>query len=85
VLEKHDFVHVGYVPGEYEPEVETILPRLPSAISVSDVKRILHEEYVHWFSAEDIGPENEFEGAAGEIWLIWQRFSHKGSRGAARR
>jgi hypothetical protein len=71
VLRKHDFVHIGYVPDEYVPEVETILPRLSSARGVADVRRILYEEFVHWFSAEDVGPEERFESAAKEVWSIW--------------
>jgi hypothetical protein len=72
VLQTHDFVHIGYVPDEYMPEVETILPRLPSASGIDDVRRILYEEYVYWFSAEDAGPEERFESAAEEIWSIWK-------------
>lgn len=61
-------------PDEYEPEVTTILPRLREAESVSDVKRIVHQEFVSWFSAGDAGPLDGYQEAARQIWGAWLRF-----------
>jgi hypothetical protein len=45
---------------EYEPEAETILLRLGQADTADDVARIVHEEFVRWFSVDDAG--------AAEAW-----------------
>jgi hypothetical protein len=55
-------------PDEYEPEVGTILPRLASARSVDDVRRIVHEELVHWFDLIHIGPEEKHQVLAERVW-----------------
>ena len=72
VLEELDFIHIAYQSDQYAPEVETILPRLPSARDSAAVRRILHEEFVYWFSSEDAGPEERFDKAAEKIWSIWR-------------
>ena len=58
---------------EYEPEVGTILPRLRSCNSVTDARRVIHEEFVRWFAPETAGPESDYQEAAERIWATWQR------------
>jgi hypothetical protein len=41
---------------EYDPEVGTILPRLKDCASADDVLRVVHEEFVRWFDADNAGP-----------------------------
>jgi hypothetical protein len=80
ILTEADPIHIALEevnPDEYEPEVGTILPRLKDARSSDDVRRILHEEFVRWFSPEDAGPENRYEQAAVEVWQAWQRHSSR--------
>ena len=60
---------------EYEPEVGTILPRLKNCQSQSDVRRIVHEEFVRWF--DDAGPQKNYEPIAAELWELWQKFNAK--------
>jgi len=57
---------------EYEPEVRTILPRLRSCISVPDVRRAIHEEFVRWFDADSAGPESNYQEAAELVWAVWK-------------
>ncbi len=57
---------------EYEPEVGTIIPRLPNCKSVADVRRVVHEEFVRWFSAVDTGPEDRYQEIAERIWALWK-------------
>jgi hypothetical protein len=49
-------IAIGAPEDEYDVELRTILPRLREAKSPDDVQRIVHEEFVHWFSAEIAGP-----------------------------
>jgi hypothetical protein len=58
---------------EYEPEVGTILPRLRSCSSVADARRVIREEFVHWFDPGTAGPESKYQEAAEQIWAAWQR------------
>ena len=58
---------------EYEPEVETILPRLKTCDSALDARRVIHQEFLRWFDAEDTGEEDRYEEIAQEIWTAWRK------------
>lgn len=73
ILTKHDPIDIAEVPDEYEPEVDTILPRLEEARSASDARRAIHEEFVEWFSVGLAGPEENFEKISLEVWNAWNR------------
>lgn len=69
----HDSVAVN--PDEYAPEVETILPRLESARTESDLTDIVYEEFLGWFGdAEIVGPKEQYQAIAADIWATWLRF-----------
>ncbi len=53
---------------EYEPEVGTILPRLVECHSSTDVRRVVHEEFVRWFDADIAGPIENYTEIADQIW-----------------
>jgi hypothetical protein len=53
---------------EYEPEVDTILPRLRSCASAGDVQRVVHEEFCRWFDADLAGDRQGYERVGREIW-----------------
>jgi hypothetical protein len=53
---------------EYEPEVETILPRLRSCRSVSHVRDAVHQEFVRWFDASTAGSAEMYQRIAERIW-----------------
>lgn len=57
---------------EYDPEAETILPRLRECHSVADVSRIVREEFVRWFDEDLAGGEERYEEVAREIWTLWR-------------
>ena len=59
---------------EYQPEVETILPKLRSCHSADDVLRLVHAEFVRWFDPGTAGPSDRYEGIAAEIWELWQGY-----------
>lgn len=76
ILYQHDPValsRAGAPEDEYEPEAGTIVPRLREARSADDVRRIIHEEFVHWFDAALAGPETEYAQAARDVWAAWRR------------
>jgi len=59
----------GAPKDEYEPEVSTIIPRLKDANSADEVRRIVHQEFLHWFGGEETaGPELAYNNIANEIW-----------------
>ena len=63
-----------FAADEYEPEVTTILPRLPQATSAAEVEQILREEFAYWFDPDPgittIVPER-YAWAARTIWQAW--------------
>jgi len=74
IVTKHDPIAIAKLAkDEYEPEVDTILPHLERARSVSDARRILHQEFVQWFSIGLAGPEENFDKMAREVWDAWGR------------
>jgi len=72
LLYRHDPVGLaaaGAPKDEYGPEVGTIIPRLRNANSPDDVRRIVHQEFLRWFEAEETaGPESAYNDIAQEIW-----------------
>ena len=66
-------INFGHNTDEYEPEVGTIIPRLKSCESPSDVRKVIHEEFVRWFDAEMAGSESNYEELAERVWEIWQK------------
>lgn len=73
ILFKADPVCIGFVPDEYDLEVGTLLPRLPTATSVDDVQTILHEEFCNWFGPDIAGSRDVYAAPALEIWELWSR------------
>jgi hypothetical protein len=76
LLFRHDPSSINFETNrdEYEPEVRTILPRLRGCASEEDVCRVVHEEFVRWFSVESVGPQEHYAKISSEIWELWQRF-----------
>jgi hypothetical protein len=64
---------------EYELEAGTILPRLIEASTVEDVARIIHEEFVHWFGADEANAVEDYRSLAAKIWELWQAFHRRRS------
>jgi hypothetical protein len=78
ILFRHDPIGINFETNvdEYEPEVDTILPRLKEARSPDELRRIIHEEFLHWFNGEDTaGPETNYDKIAREVWAAYQRHS----------
>jgi len=75
LLFRHDPMEINYGSNtdEYDPEVRTILPRLPACQSEADVLALVHEEFRRWFG--DAGPAKNYAKIAGEIWVLWRERS----------
>lgn len=71
-----------FAEDEYEPEVTTILPRLPQATCEADVERIIREEFARWFSPSitEHVPER-FAWAARQMWQAWVDYQATKKRG----
>ena len=57
---------------EYELEARTILPRLRSCVSFTDVLLVVHEEFTRWFGSDIAGQPDRYRQIATEIWDLWQ-------------
>lgn len=80
LLFRHDPIGIAFDnenTDEYEPETGTILPRLRDCASGGDVLRVVYEEFVRWFDADNAGPEEGYAEIASEIWLLWQAHRHR--------
>lgn len=74
ILFRHDPIGINFETNddEYEPEVDTILPRLKSCSSVEDVLTVIHEEFTNWFDEDMAGGKSRYEEIAKEVWNVWQ-------------
>jgi hypothetical protein len=61
-------INFGDNADEYEPEVDTILPRLRLCTSAADVQRVVHEEFSRWFDADVAGPSERYARVSEKIW-----------------
>jgi hypothetical protein len=80
LLFRHDPIGIAFDnenSDEYDPEAGTILPRLRNCESVSDVQRVLHDEFVRWFDAGNAGPEERYALIASEIWELCRLRSNR--------
>ena len=70
ILFEEDPVGINFEDNtdEYEPEVDSILPRLKSCRSAHDVQLVVHEEFVRWFEAETAGPIERYGKIARRVW-----------------
>ena len=86
IIQRHDPIGIAFVgDNEYDPELGTILLRLGDAHSEDDLRRIIYEEFVWWFSdyklqtwqerlaTTSAGTEEKYQEIAHEIWLLLQR------------
>ena len=77
LLFRHDPIGInfdGENTDEYEPEVETILPRMRGCHSSDDILRVVHEEFVRWFDSNMAGSPERHQEIASEIWRLWQSY-----------
>lgn len=60
ILFEEDPVGISFEDNtdEYEPEVDSILPRLRVCRTATDVQTVVHEEFVRWFDVDTAGPSN---------------------------
>jgi hypothetical protein len=71
-------INFGDNTDEYEPEVDTILPRLGTCDGPLDVLTVLHEEFSRWFGADEAGPSDRFAELAQVVWKLaftWRRLA----------
>ena len=74
LLSRHDPIGINFEvnPDEYQTETGTILPRLCSCESSSDVLRVVHEEFSRWFGTDTAGSIERYSQIANDIWQLWQ-------------
>ncbi|MDQ3579875.1 MAG: hypothetical protein M3443_20215 [Actinomycetota bacterium] len=72
LLFRHDPIGINFGDNtdEYRAEAETIALRRGEVSSVQDVQRVVHEEFVRWFSADIAGPPDRYGAIAREIWNL---------------
>src|SRR5487761_178959 len=75
ILYRHDPIGIAFEnpnTDEYEPEAETILPKLRSCHSEDDVLQAVHAEFVRWFGSATAGPSEHYKKIASEVWQLWR-------------
>ena len=74
LLFRHDPIGINFEDSanEYAPETGTILPRLRTCESSTDVLRLVHEEFCRWFGSETAGSAGRYAQIADETWQLWQ-------------
>ena len=67
-------IAMGAPDDEYEPEVGTILPRLPQATSVEECQAIIDSEFDRWFSPEIVGGWKASTSLAEKVLKAWPSY-----------
>jgi hypothetical protein len=66
---------------KHASDTGTILPLLRGCESASNVRRVVHEEFVRWFDAETGGPEQLYSEIPFGDWQLWPSLSRWHARG----
>jgi hypothetical protein len=85
LLFRHDPIGINFEVNhdEYEAETGTILPRLRTCESSTDVLSVVHEEFSRWFGSETAGSAERYAQIADETWQLWQARRGAGQTGGA--
>lgn len=77
ILFRHDPIGInfGHNTDEYEPEVDTILPRLTQARSSLELRCVIYEEFVRWFGGDTVGVEAHYEEVSQDVWRVYKLFA----------
>ncbi len=62
---------MGASADEHDPEARTIASRMQEAMSVEEMRRIVHEEFVSWFSEEIAGSGARYDAIARELQALF--------------
>lgn len=79
ILFAHDPMRINFRinADEYDPEVGTILPRLPQCESADDILQVVLEEFRRWFAPhKSQAADPRFQAIAQAIWAAWQAHHH---------
>lgn len=67
-----ELIVIGAPEDEYDPEVGSILARLPNASSPADVGVMVAQVFDEWFGPELMGGWQPSEDMARSIWHVWR-------------
>lgn len=72
ILFEHDPVGINYVTNcdEYDSETATIIPRLPECKSESDVRTLLQDVLLSWFTEQLVPDDDVVYAIARDIWAL---------------
>lgn len=75
ILFEDDPIHINFGSNtdEYEPEVETILPRLAGCSGPGDAQRVVFQEVERWFGVGQAGRFERYEALSHQVWNAWIR------------
>jgi len=69
----HDPIGISFMPDEYDPEVERLLPEIERAKNVDDLTDRIHAIFQKMFSPEMAGPRQKYEPIAREAWAMTRK------------
>jgi hypothetical protein len=65
-----------YDPGEYEPEVDTILLRARTVATRDELQQVIQEEFRRWFGADaasTVAYDRGYDRIANDLWAACKR------------
>lgn len=65
---------MGAPLDEYEPEIETVLHRMPEVGSTSETQEMVHQEFVRWFNSDIAGSSDRFADLSASLWNVWSEW-----------
>jgi len=82
ILNRHDPEQLIHLLGpgnedEYEPMLETVLPRLDGAAGPGDVQQVLHEGFASVMEHNAWSTYEAFEPVAADVWAVWSAYQQR--------
>ena len=62
---------MGASADEYDREAREIASRMREAMSVEEMRRIVHEQFVSWFSEEIAGSGARYDAVARDLQALF--------------
>jgi len=75
ILFRHDPMELDgkHNTGDYDPEVDVLLSRIPEAEHLAALQQLLFEIFQTDFGEESCGNKERYDAVAAEIWTAYER------------
>ena len=77
LINRHDpigLIAKGGPSDEYDYQQAAIMRKLPACKSIDRLQAMMHDEFSHWFHAENVGSPEKYRQPAIDLFRLYQEF-----------